>query len=82
MPPAAKAEPISDREQVEKLKLLKRTRSKKETEKALKELRKAAEGKRNLIPAILECVRSYVTLGEIVYELKGFFGEYQPPSVF
>ena len=82
VPPAAKAEPVSDREQVEKLKLLKRTRSKKETEKALKELRKAAEGKRNLIPAILECVRSYVTLGEIVYELKGFFGEYQPPSVF
>lgn len=82
VPAAVKAEPVSDREQVEKLKLLKRTRSKKDAEKALKDLRKAAEGKRNLIPAILDCARSYVTLGETVYELKSFFGEYQPPSVF
>ena len=80
--PAPKAEPVSDREQVDKLKSLKRTRSKKETERALKELRKTADGKRNMLPAILECVRAYVTLGEIVYELKNLFGEYQPPSVF
>ncbi len=80
--PAPKTDSSSDREQIEKLKSLKRTRSKKEAETALKELRRAAEGKRNLIPAIHECVRAYVTLGEIVYALKEVFGEYQPPSVF
>ncbi len=80
--PVLKIDSSHEREQVEKLKALKRTRSKKEVEKSLKELRKAAHGKANLIPKILECVRAFVTLGEIVSSLKEVFGEYEPPSVF
>ncbi len=80
--PLLKIDLSYEREQLERLKVLKRARIKKDVEKTLKELRRAAEGKANLIPKILDCVRSYVTLGEIVSALKEVFGEYEPPSIF
>ena len=34
----------------------------------------------NLMPAIIDAVRAYVTLGEISDALRGEFGEYRPPT--
>jgi methylmalonyl-CoA mutase N-terminal domain/subunit len=48
-------------------------------EKHLAELKKAAQGTENLLPHILDCVRSYATLGETCDTLRSVFGEYQEP---
>ena len=47
-------------------------------EKYLTTLEKAARGKDNLMPVIVDCVRHYVTVGEICKVLRGVFGEYRP----
>jgi methylmalonyl-CoA mutase N-terminal domain/subunit len=48
---------------------------------SLDELRTAAQGSDNLMPAIIGAVRSYATLGEICGVLREEFGEYNPPTV-
>jgi methylmalonyl-CoA mutase N-terminal domain/subunit len=48
-------------------------------EASLAKLKRAAEGTENLLPSILECVRSYATLGEMCDALRSVFGEYQEP---
>jgi methylmalonyl-CoA mutase N-terminal domain/subunit len=47
----------------------------------LARLRDDAEGTANLMPAILDCVRAYCTLGEIVDTLRAVFGEYREQPV-
>jgi len=46
------------------------------------ELRRRAEGTDNLMPAILDCVRAHMTLGEIVLVMKEVFGEYRERPLF
>jgi methylmalonyl-CoA mutase N-terminal domain/subunit len=46
-------------------------------ERALDHLEKAARGGENLVPRILECVKSQVTVGEICTRLRAVFGEYE-----
>ncbi|MBU1035978.1 hypothetical protein KJ974_04710, partial [bacterium] len=43
----------------------------------LKSLEKAAKTDANLMPLILDCVKSYATLGEICDVLRSIFGEYK-----
>jgi methylmalonyl-CoA mutase, N-terminal domain len=40
----------------------------------------AARGSSDLMPPILEAVRSEATLGEICGTLRGVFGEYRPAA--
>lgn len=47
----------------------------------LTELRQAAEGTANMMPAILQCVRAYATLGEMCDILREVFGIYQETVV-
>ena len=68
--------------QVNNLKELRRNRDNNEVKRTLKELRKAANGTENLMPYIMDCVRVYTTLGEIINELKEVFGEYREPPMF
>jgi len=63
--------------QMEKIKQLKTERDGAAVEKALGELRRAAQGDQNLMPLILQAVKAYATLGEICDVLRGVFGEYQ-----
>ena len=44
----------------------------------LSRLEKAARSKDNLMPLIIDCVRHYVTVGEICKVLRRVFGEYRP----
>lgn len=48
---------------------------------ALENLKSACQGTTNLMPPILEAVRSYATLGEICGAMRDVFGEYRPPTV-
>ena len=51
-------------------------------EKALGQVRKAAEGRDNTMPFIREAVQAYATVGEVAAALKAVWGEYQPPTRF
>jgi methylmalonyl-CoA mutase N-terminal domain/subunit len=42
---------------------------------ALERLEQVAKTDNNTVPAILECVESYCTLGEISQVFRGVFGE-------
>ena len=51
-------------------------------ERSLGELRQAAVDQKNLMPRLLDCTRSYVTLGEMCSALAEVFGIYEEPAVF
>ncbi len=64
-------------EQVGKLARLRRTRNQNEVNQTLENLRLAAESNANLMPPILDAVRSYATLGEMCGVLRRVFGTYE-----
>jgi methylmalonyl-CoA mutase N-terminal domain/subunit len=47
----------------------------------LDDLRRAAEGRENTMPLILDAVRAYATVGEICGALQEVFGSYTETSV-
>jgi methylmalonyl-CoA mutase N-terminal domain/subunit len=49
---------------------------------ALENLRRVAEGTENTMPAIIEAVKAYATLGEIMDVFRKVFGEYMEPAVY
>ncbi len=63
--------------QVEKLKTLKLKRDNDKVTTSLKTLNEKAISGENLMPAVLEAVENYCTLGEIADELRKVFGEYK-----
>jgi methylmalonyl-CoA mutase, N-terminal domain len=71
----------AERRQIEKLREVKAKRSASEVEKALADLKKAAEGTANTMPFILNAVRAYATVGEIAASLGEVFGSYTETSV-
>jgi methylmalonyl-CoA mutase N-terminal domain/subunit len=68
------------RVQLERLAKLRAERDSAAAEAAVRRLEEAARGSDNLMPAILEAVRSYATLGEICGALRRVWGEYVPPT--
>ena len=69
--------PKVGRRQVEKLNKLKSERNNEKVKDNLEQLKKTAGTSKNLMPIILDCVRSYATLGEICDVLRNVFGEYR-----
>ena len=70
--------------QEEQIKLLNKIRSERnndEVNKKLATLKKAAEGTDNLIPPIIEAVKTYASIGEICNTLRSVFGEYKEQVV-
>jgi hypothetical protein len=51
-------------------------------ERSLAKLRQAAVDQKNLMPRLLDCTRSYATLGEMCGALAEVFGVYEEPAVF
>lgn len=66
---------------LERLNRVRRERIARDVAKRLGEIKRAAQGSENLMPYILEAVRSYATLGEICGVLREVFGEYRPTEV-
>jgi hypothetical protein len=75
--PILTVDPKIEREQVERLRAVREKRDAAKAESALRSLEDAASGTENLLPRILECVDSHVTVGEISNTLRGIWGEYQ-----
>jgi len=67
--------------QAERLSKLRTARSKEEVTRRLNALRTAAEGKDNLMPFILDAVKSYATLGEICDAMRDVFGTYEEVAI-
>ena len=65
--------------QCAKLKKLRAGRDNARVEACLARLQRAADGTDNHMSPILECVRSYATLGEMCDALRSVFGEYREP---
>ena len=75
-------DPSVEREQVRRVQALRRERNPAAVEEAGAELKRRADGTDNLMPAILDCVRAHMTLGEIVAVMKEVFGEYREKPLF
>jgi methylmalonyl-CoA mutase N-terminal domain/subunit len=69
-------------QQKKRLAELKQSRNQFAVEESLKEIRQAAVDGNNLMPVLIRAAQNYVTLGEMVGELKEVFGTYEEVSVF
>ncbi len=68
--------------QLRRLEELRRTRDNDAARRSLDALRETAAGTGNTMPALLDCVRAYATVGEMCDALRGVWGEYEEvPSI-
>jgi methylmalonyl-CoA mutase N-terminal domain/subunit len=67
--------------QTAQLRKLRAERSNAEVERRLLALRKAAEGKANLMPFIYDAVKAYATLGEVCDAMRAVFGIYEEVAI-
>ncbi|HQJ46795.1 MAG TPA: methylmalonyl-CoA mutase family protein, partial [Ignavibacteriaceae bacterium] len=74
--------PEVQKQQIKRLAELKQSRNQKDVEESLKEIKQAAVDGKNLMPVFLDAAKKYVTLGEMVGELKEVFGIYEETAVF
>ncbi len=78
--PILKFDPDGYDRQVARLNDLRKTRDNEDVKKTLKRLSNACAGTENTMPYILDAVRAYATLGEIVNVMKDVFGGYEEPT--
>ncbi|MFW9902387.1 MAG: methylmalonyl-CoA mutase family protein, partial [Candidatus Thorarchaeota archaeon] len=69
-------------EQIRKLNKLKEKRDNDIVFEKLERLKEAARGTENLMPFIIDAVREYASIGEIINALKEVFGTYNEDSIF
>ncbi|MBD1372985.1 methylmalonyl-CoA mutase family protein [Hazenella sp. IB182357] len=63
--------------QIKQLHAIRQRRNQQDVNQKLSALKQAAQGSENLMPFILEAVKSYATVGEISHSLRDIFGEYR-----
>lgn len=73
-------DPMTRQRQIERLAKVKQERGLQEVSSALADLKKAAMNGENLMPPLIQAVKTYATLGEMVQVLKGIYGTYSAPS--
>jgi methylmalonyl-CoA mutase, N-terminal domain len=78
--PLLEMDPQGYRRQVSRLASLREQRDNGRVGQTLDRLRIACQGTENTMPAILDAVRAYATLGEIVGVMKEVFGTYEEPT--
>ncbi|HPM79001.1 MAG TPA: methylmalonyl-CoA mutase family protein, partial [bacterium] len=69
-----------EKDQIASLQKVKSERDNAAVGRALAELKRTAVEGRNVMPPILDCVRRYASLGEMVNTLRDVYGEYQDPA--
>ena len=75
-----RVDPAVERQQIERVRGVRASRSQSEWTRALAEVEQAARGGANLVPPIVAAVEQRATLGEIADTLRGVFGEYSDVS--
>jgi methylmalonyl-CoA mutase N-terminal domain/subunit len=76
-PPIQRIDPDGERRQIERVRRVRAERDAAAWEAALGRLEECARGDENLMPAILEAVRAYATVGEISDRLRTAWGEHR-----
>jgi len=79
--PILKMDPNGYNLQVARLNEVKKMRDTGRVGQTLDALRIACEGTENTMPYIMDCVRAYCTLGEIVGVMTKVFGKYEEPTM-
>ena len=74
--------PESEREQVSAVKGIRASRDGERVKNALNQLGEDARAGLNVMPATIEAVKAYATVGEIVAVLGGVFGSWKPSANF
>ncbi len=78
-----KVDPSVEEKQVARLNRIKKERNDREVKKTLAQVEKTAKNDENLIPALVEAVSVYATIGEICNTLRGVYGEQlEPVAIF
>ena len=78
--PILEMDPRGYERQVARLKETRQSRDQGRVGQTLDRLRIACQGTENTMPYILDAVRAYATLGEIVGVMKEVFGKYEEPN--
>ena len=73
---------VGERAHLTRLNRVRKERDQATVKRALENLHRVAEGTENTMPAIIEAVKAYATLGEIMEVFRSVFGEYMEPAVF
>jgi methylmalonyl-CoA mutase N-terminal domain/subunit len=79
--PLLQMDPEGYERQAARLERVRRERDSERVGVALEALRQAAQTTENTMPYILDCVRAYATLGEIMGVFRAVFGEYREPTI-
>ena len=79
--PTMRVDAAIEQEQVARVGALRSKRDRAKAEAALHELERRARNTENLLPAILDAVENYLTVGEISDTLRRVFGEYRESVV-
>lgn len=77
-----KIDPKIEERQISRLKKVREERDPLKHKQALNRLKEIAQGSDNIMPHILEAVKSYATIGEITDVLREVFGQYQDPAIY
>jgi methylmalonyl-CoA mutase N-terminal domain/subunit len=72
-------DPAVAREKIEGLRKVKAERDNTAVKAALERLKAAARGKENLMPYIMDAVKTYATVGEMTNVMKEVFGTFKEP---
>lgn len=75
-------DPESERTQREAVEAVRARRDEAAVTRALEEVRDAAAGGDNVVPACVTAVRAYATVGEIADVLRGEYGTWKPTGTF
>jgi methylmalonyl-CoA mutase, N-terminal domain len=73
---------VGEQAHLERLARVRRERNQTALQQTLDNLRRVAEGTENTMPAVIEAVKAYATLGEIMDVFRSVFGEYIEPAMF
>ena len=79
---AFRVDPAATDRQLERLARVRATRNEKRVRAALEDIALACAGGANTMPAVLEAVRAYATVGEICDCWRGQFGTFTPSTDF
>jgi methylmalonyl-CoA mutase N-terminal domain/subunit len=80
--PILRIDPALERKQIDRLAATRAARDSTEVERTLAELKQAAAGEANLMPAIIEAARARATEGEMIAAMQEVFGTYTESPVF
>jgi methylmalonyl-CoA mutase N-terminal domain/subunit len=79
--PVFRGNPETERKQIERLQTLRKERNNDQVKGKLADLADAARADENLLPVLVETVKTYATMGEICETLRDVYGVYDPSQV-